>query len=175
MNKTTKLGVSALCGSLAAVSAANAGDLTVSGGVDMISGDVGITIDQALAFAKRHGKKYNIVYKSGLISTLLYRSFTICSNCTLIHSEIKTIKSFLPKNGYPEPLLDRIVSMFLNKLHLDKQQQQHQQANTNKPKCFQIILPFLGTSTKRLEKKIKYSLRQHLPDIKINLIYRAAT
>ncbi len=35
MNKTTKLGVSALCGSLAAVSAANAGDLTVSGGVDM--------------------------------------------------------------------------------------------------------------------------------------------
>jgi len=35
MNKTTKLGVSALCGSLAAVSAANAGDLTVTGGVDM--------------------------------------------------------------------------------------------------------------------------------------------
>ena len=35
MTKYTTLGVSALCGSLAAVSAANAGDLTVSGGVDM--------------------------------------------------------------------------------------------------------------------------------------------
>ena len=35
MNKLTKVGVSALCGSLAAVSAANAGDLTVTGGVDM--------------------------------------------------------------------------------------------------------------------------------------------
>ena len=35
MNKITKLGVSALCGSLAAVSAANAGDLSVTGGVDM--------------------------------------------------------------------------------------------------------------------------------------------
>ena len=35
MNKYTKLGVSALCGSLAAVSIANAGDLSVSGGVDM--------------------------------------------------------------------------------------------------------------------------------------------
>jgi len=35
MNKLTKLGVSALCGSLAAISAANAGDLTVTGGVDM--------------------------------------------------------------------------------------------------------------------------------------------
>jgi outer membrane protein OmpU len=35
MNKMTKLGVSALCGSLAAVSAANAGEMTVTGGVDM--------------------------------------------------------------------------------------------------------------------------------------------
>jgi len=35
MNKLTKLGVSALCGSLAAVSAANAGDLTVSGTADL--------------------------------------------------------------------------------------------------------------------------------------------
>jgi len=35
MNKLTKVGLSALCGSLAAVSAANAGDLSVTGGVDM--------------------------------------------------------------------------------------------------------------------------------------------
>jgi len=35
MNKVTKLGVSALCGSLAAMSTANAGELTVTGGVDM--------------------------------------------------------------------------------------------------------------------------------------------
>jgi hypothetical protein len=35
MNKLTKVGLSALCGSLAAVSAANAGDMTVTGGVYM--------------------------------------------------------------------------------------------------------------------------------------------
>ena len=35
MNKLNKLGVSALCGSLAAISAAHAGDLTVTGGADM--------------------------------------------------------------------------------------------------------------------------------------------
>ena len=35
MNKLTKVGFSALCGSLAAISNANAGDLTVTGGVDM--------------------------------------------------------------------------------------------------------------------------------------------
>jgi len=35
MNKLTKVGFSALCGSLAAISAANAGELTVTGGADM--------------------------------------------------------------------------------------------------------------------------------------------
>jgi outer membrane protein OmpU len=35
MNKLTKYGVSALCGSLAAISAANAGELSVTGGADM--------------------------------------------------------------------------------------------------------------------------------------------
>ena len=35
MNKLTKYGCSALCGSLAAISAANAGELTVTGGADM--------------------------------------------------------------------------------------------------------------------------------------------
>ena len=35
MNKLNKLGVSALCGSLAAISAANAGDLAVTGGADV--------------------------------------------------------------------------------------------------------------------------------------------
>ena len=35
MNKLTKVGCSALCGSLAAISAANAGDLSVTGGADI--------------------------------------------------------------------------------------------------------------------------------------------
>ncbi len=35
MNKLNKIGVSALCGSLAAISTANAGDLTVTGGADL--------------------------------------------------------------------------------------------------------------------------------------------
>jgi len=45
MNKITKLGVTALCGSLAAVSSANAGSLSVAGGIDMswISMDDAVT------------------------------------------------------------------------------------------------------------------------------------
>jgi peptide/nickel transport system substrate-binding protein len=39
----------------------------LSGAIDMIAGESGITIDQALAFEKRHGARFNILYKPGLI------------------------------------------------------------------------------------------------------------
>jgi peptide/nickel transport system substrate-binding protein len=39
----------------------------LSGGIDMISGGLGLNVDQALAFEKRHGRKYNILYKPGLV------------------------------------------------------------------------------------------------------------
>ncbi|OHC75293.1 MAG: peptide ABC transporter [Rhodospirillales bacterium RIFCSPLOWO2_12_FULL_58_28] len=39
----------------------------LSGGIDMIAGELGLTVDQALAFEKRHGRDFNIIYKPGLI------------------------------------------------------------------------------------------------------------
>lgn len=39
----------------------------LAGGIDMIAGELGITIDQALAFEKRHGRRYNILYQPGLV------------------------------------------------------------------------------------------------------------
>ncbi len=39
----------------------------LAGDIDMIAGEVGPTIDQALAFEKRHGDRFEIVYKPGLI------------------------------------------------------------------------------------------------------------
>ncbi len=39
----------------------------LSGAVDMIAGEMGLTIDQALAFEKRHSGDYQVIYKAGLI------------------------------------------------------------------------------------------------------------
>jgi len=39
----------------------------LSGGIDMIAGELGLTVDQALAFHKRHGRRFNIIYKPGLV------------------------------------------------------------------------------------------------------------
>ena len=39
----------------------------LSGNVDYVLGELGLTLDQALAFDKRHRDKYNVVYKPALI------------------------------------------------------------------------------------------------------------
>jgi peptide/nickel transport system substrate-binding protein len=37
----------------------------LSGEIDMIPGEIGVQVDQALAFEKRHGTGYNIIFKTG--------------------------------------------------------------------------------------------------------------
>jgi peptide/nickel transport system substrate-binding protein len=39
----------------------------LSGGIDMIAGELGLSLDQALAFEKRNGAQYRILYKPGLV------------------------------------------------------------------------------------------------------------
>ena len=114
------------------------------------------------------------IYKSGLVSTLLYRCYQICTSWTQINVEIKTIKSFMLKNGYPENMLDRVIYKFLDKMHTKRigrststEQQSKQQ--------FQLVLPHLGKFTKQLETKIKKTLNLHFPEFKVIFIYKAST
>ena len=39
----------------------------LSGSIDMIAGELGLSLDQALAFEKRHGARFDVTYKPGLI------------------------------------------------------------------------------------------------------------
>lgn len=39
----------------------------LSGGIDMIAGELGLSLDQALGFEKKHGGKFTVLYKPGLI------------------------------------------------------------------------------------------------------------
>ena len=39
----------------------------LSGAIDMIAGELGLTLDQALAFEPRYGARYQLIFKPGLI------------------------------------------------------------------------------------------------------------
>ncbi len=38
----------------------------LAGGLDMVAGELGLPLDEALAFAKRHGGEFTVIYKPGL-------------------------------------------------------------------------------------------------------------
>src|SRR5712692_990122 len=39
----------------------------LSGTIDMVAGELGLSLDEALAFEKRHGDAYHVIYKPGLV------------------------------------------------------------------------------------------------------------
>ena len=113
-------------------------------------------------------------YKSGLVYTLLYRSHRTCTDWRQIDIEFSKIRSFMLKNRYRSAMIDKTVSFFLNKLYST---QPSPSATENKVKNYQIILPYLGTFTKFVERKIKikHGLKEHLPGTKFSFIYIAST
>ena len=110
------------------------------------------------------------MYKTGLIRTLLFRLYTICSNWGLIHSEIQHLKNIMKCNAYPDKFIDYIIKCFLNQLYM--------QRNTSIPsssyKKFQIFLPFLGSVSSKTERLISKAFRQYLPDCRVKLISSAS-
>ena len=61
------------------------------------------------------------VYKFGMVYTLVYRSFRICSNWTQFHTELTFLKGIFRKHGYPEDFIDKCFKKFLNNVHLVKE------------------------------------------------------
>ena len=62
------------------------------------------------------------VYKFGMVYTLVYRCFRICSDWKKFHAELTFLKTIFPKNGYPENFIDKCFKKFLDNIHLVKEE-----------------------------------------------------
>ena len=61
------------------------------------------------------------VYKFGMVYTLVYRCFCICLNWAEFHTELTCLRVIFCKNGYPENFIDKCFKLFLNGIHLVKE------------------------------------------------------
>ena len=52
-------------------------------------------------------------YKTGLIESLLFRCFNLCSDFVKFHHEINILKSILYKNSYPRDFIEKSIKNFL--------------------------------------------------------------
>ena len=59
-------------------------------------------------------------FKSGLIFTLLFRIYTICSDRSKIYTEIGNLRKIMRKNEYPSYFLDNCIKIFFLKMQSEK-------------------------------------------------------
>ena len=61
------------------------------------------------------------VYKFGMVYTLVYRCFHICSNWRQFRTELIFLKGIFQKNGYLNTFIDKCFKKFLNNIYLVKE------------------------------------------------------
>ena len=107
-------------------------------------------------------------YKSGLISSLLYRAFKLCSNFELSHQEIIFLKDILKRNGYPSNFIDKCVKTFLDKIFIEKKV-----FSIAQKKELVCVLPFIGKKSLQLRSQLVKFIQQNLKFCGLNVIFQS--
>ena len=107
-------------------------------------------------------------YKIGLVHTLLFRFFKICSSMENFHIEVEHLRSILKCNNYPVNIIDQCIKKFLDKLYVPKQI-----VLTVPKRELLVVLPFLGTFSLNLRKCSYKSVSKPLPQCNIFVIFHS--
>ena len=108
-------------------------------------------------------------YKRGLISTLLYRAYTLCSDYNSIHEEISKLKTIWQKNNFPLSFIDRCVKKFFDKLFVKRKTP----AQASNKKEAMICLLFLGKISIQVKKKLRQIFREVAPNIHPRIVFKS--
>ena len=92
--------------------------------------------------------------KIGLLHTLLYRCFRICSDWTKFHLELVKLIDDFNNNGYPENFIDKCFKVFL-----DNKYRIQEKVITMPRKTLFLVLPYLGRLSLQTRTKLRKSLK----------------
>ena len=106
-------------------------------------------------------------YKKGLIYTLLFRTYTICSDYVELHKEIDRLKLIWQRNKFPLFFIDKCVKKFLDKLFVKRRTPP---ATSNKKEVF-IPLIFLGKISFMTKNKLQSIFRDCGRGFKLKIIF----
>ena len=109
-----------------------------------------------------------INYKRGLIFSLLFRVFNICSDYHLIHQEIEKLKTIWGKNSYPKGIIDSCINIFLDKMFVKKVIYL-----TVPKKQLVISLEYLGVQSVQVRKRLQQAFRDYMPFCNLKVVFSA--
>ena len=107
------------------------------------------------------------IYKFGLLSTILFRYFSLCSTFSLFHKEIVEFKSIFLKNGYSLKIIDNCLQKFLSKIFAKKVLK-----DTAPRRDYRIVLPYLGPLSDKIQKRLKSVFKRYIPVGNIKIIWK---
>ena len=107
-------------------------------------------------------------YKTGLVLSLLFRIYTICSDWPKIHIEIVNLKKIMLKNNFPSRFTDRCVKFFLEKLFSKKNK-----FPTVPRKVINISIPFMGKESLKIRKNLAKFVSDYFECCKIQVTFNS--
>ena len=107
-------------------------------------------------------------YKFGMVYTLAYRCFRICSDWTKFNQELRFLEGVFLKNGYPSGFIDssfkKVIDNFLTespaKLTVEK-------------RLLILPLPFLGNISLELRTKLRKTFKNILSCCKAQIVFKS--
>ena len=105
-------------------------------------------------------------YKRGLLFTLLFRGFSLCTDWKKFHSEMTILKSIMGKNGFPRDFVDKCIKAFLDKIFEVKET-----ITTVDKRELKICLPFLGVESLKMRTSLSKLAKTYFPECKLRIIF----
>ena len=108
-------------------------------------------------------------YKKSLIDTLIVGCFSICFDYTSLHLKVENLREIFKNNSYQSGIAEQSIASFLNKVYVPKKV-----ILTVPKKELFIVLPYLGTLSSNLKRKLGTCLKNSLPQCNIKIIIKSA-
>ena len=109
-----------------------------------------------------------VLYKRGLLFSLLYRVYNICSDHELMLEEIDKLKSIWRKNLYPNTLIKSCINVFFSKLFIEKAVK-----HTVPKKELFLSLPYLGIQSLQVRKRLNLLFKDYLPYCNLKIVFNS--
>ena len=106
--------------------------------------------------------------KIGLLHTLLYRCFRICSDWTKFHKELVKLTDVFKNNGYPENFINNCF-----KVLLDNKYRIQEKVITVPKKPLFLVLPYLGPLSLQTRTKLRKFLKGILNCCKLQIVFKS--
>ena len=111
-----------------------------------------------------------ISYKHGLVNTLIFRCFKICSSYEKLRNEIVYLKKNFKRNRYPNDFVHLCIKKVFDKLYITKKIYQ-----TVEKKQLLIIPLFLGHLSFETRNRLNSCIRNQLPSCSLRIAFRSKT